>query len=143
MSSAMQLSEDVLEQIGRYVRRNLGIWMHEVYPQTPTHSEILERIVRVEEELKTQRELMQQGFAHVDKRFEDVDRRFEDVNRRFEDVNQRFEDMNTRFEDMNTRFEDMNNRLEDLYRNSTRWLTVLTSMVAILGIAGIVLPLLT
>ena len=39
--------------------------------------EIRERIVRVEEELKHQRELMMEGFNRIDKRFEQVDKRFE------------------------------------------------------------------
>ena len=46
--------------------------------------EIRERIVRVEEELKHQRELMIEGFSRVDKRFEQVDKRFEQVDKRFE-----------------------------------------------------------
>ncbi len=51
----------------------------------------MERAVRVEEELKHQRELL------IYLR-EDMHKRFEDVNKRFEDMNKRFEDMNTRFD---------------------------------------------
>ena len=49
---------------------------------------------RSAQEFKALRELMQAGFAAVDKRFEDmqayIDQRFEDVNKRFEDMNKRF-----------------------------------------------------
>jgi hypothetical protein len=44
--------------------------------------ELRECMVRVEEELKHQRALMQQGFALMEKRFEQVDRRFEDMIKR-------------------------------------------------------------
>jgi hypothetical protein len=44
--------------------------------------ELRERMVRVEEELKHQRELMREGFAQVDKRFERVDSRFDELLRR-------------------------------------------------------------
>lgn len=53
--------------------------------------EIRERIVRVEEELKNQRELMMKGFNQVEKRFEQVEKRFEQVEKRFEQVDKRFE----------------------------------------------------
>ena len=60
-------------------------------------------------ELRHQRELMQQGFAMMDKRFEAVDKRFEAVDKRFEAVDKRFEAVDKRFEelrcDMNQRFE--------------------------------------
>ena len=80
----------------------------------------------LELELKHQRELMQQGFEHMNKRFEAVDKRFEAMDKRFEAVDRRFEEMrsdtNQRFEelrsDTNQRFEelrsDMNQRFEML-----------------------------
>jgi len=39
-------------------------------------------MVRVEEELKHQRELMRQGFEQVEKRFEQVDKRFDEMLKR-------------------------------------------------------------
>ena len=128
METIVELSNEALEAIGGYVRRNLGAWMQEVSPRMVTDRELLERMVRVEEELKNQRQLMQQGFAAVERRFGDINHRFEDVNSRFDDVNKRFEDMNRRFDDM--------------HRSSTRWFTVLTVMVALIGLSGIVVPLL-
>ena len=107
MGNMMELSNETLETIGGYVRRNLGAWIREVAPRMVTDRELLERMVRVEEELKYQRELMQQGFGAGDRRFEDI-----------------------------------NKRLEDMNRNSTRWFTVLTVMVAVIGLLGLILPLL-
>ena len=46
--------------------------------------DLRERIVRVEEELKHQRELMLAGFKQMEKRFEQVDKRFEKIDKRFE-----------------------------------------------------------
>ncbi len=108
----------------------------------------VERAVKIEEELKHQRELLisfredtnrrfDQMFKYFEisreesnQRFEDVNRRFEDMfkylemsredsNIRFEDINKRFEDINKRFEDINIRFEDMNKRFDTVDKNFT------------------------
>lgn len=71
--------------------------------------DLRERTVRVEEELKHQRDLMIQGFDAMDKRFEQMERRFEQVDKRFELVDKRFEEMR---KDMNTGFMEMNRRLD-------------------------------
>ncbi len=64
------------------------------------HIELLERIVRVETELKNQRELIKAFMESVDKRFEAVDKRFEElihyIDKRFEAVDKRFDSMNKR-----------------------------------------------
>ena len=46
--------------------------------------ELRERIVRVEEELKHQRQLMIQGFEQMEKRFEAMDNRFEIITQRLD-----------------------------------------------------------
>lgn len=85
--------------------------------------ELRERIVRVEEELKHQRELMLEGFNRMDKRFEQlisemnarfaqVDKRFAQVDKRFEQVDKRFEQMEKRFEQVDRRFEIMTARID-------------------------------
>ena len=60
MSSAMDLTREQLEQIGSYVREHLGTWIRVVDPPiiARMEPEYLERMVRIEEELKSQRELM-------------------------------------------------------------------------------------
>ena len=67
--------------------------------------ELRERIVRVEEELKHQRELMLAGFKQMEKRFEQVDKRFEQVDKRFEQIEKRFEQIDKRFEIMTARID--------------------------------------
>lgn len=75
--------------------------------------ELRERMIRVEEELKHQRELMQQGFAMMDKRFEEMqhqmDKRFDAVDKRFEEMQQQ---MDKRFEAVDKRFEEITSRLD-------------------------------
>ena len=55
---------------------------------------VMERLIRLEEELKAQRELMGARFEAVDRRFEAIDQRFEDL---IHHMDQRFEGMNRRF----------------------------------------------
>ena len=85
----MALKKEELQIIGEYVKEHLTEWL----PEQPYRSagsiypiELGERMVRVEEELKNQRELMKQGFDQNDKRFEQVDRRFDKVNIRLKAI---------------------------------------------------------
>ena len=120
----MSLSEGDLQYIGQYVRAELPGWLRDLGPWA-FGSQLMERMVRVEEELKAQRELLlahaeasDRRFADMNGRFEDIDRRInkrlDDVNTRFEDANKRFDDVNTRFEDANKRSDDVNTRFEDV-----------------------------
>jgi len=75
---------------------------------------LLERMIRVEEELRHQGRrfedmlgTMRDNFAQVDKRFEQVDKRFEQVDKRFEQVDKRFEQVDKRFEQVDKRFEEL------------------------------------
>ncbi len=120
MENTMELSAQTLETIGQYVQRNLSTWLRDA--NLEREMALRERTVRVEEELKAQRELMREGFAHMEKRFEQVDKRFEQIDKRFEQVDKRFEQIDKRFEEMG--------------RNNTRWFTVLSLMLAILGAAA-------
>ncbi|TVQ36435.1 MAG: hypothetical protein EA384_14355 [Spirochaetaceae bacterium] len=123
MSETVELSHEALETIGHYVRRNLGAWIAEVVPRSLVDRdlELRERTIRVEEELKTQRELMRQGFEHTEKLLQQIDKRFEQIDKRFEQIDKRFEQIDKRF--------------DDLHRNSTRWFTAITIMLGIIGLA--------
>jgi len=101
---------------------------------------LLERIIRVEEELKALREEMKVRFEANDRRFESLLR---EMNARFEGVlaEQKAlrEEMNARFETIDNRFEalqrEMNARFEALERrfNFMQWLIVVGfSFLAIL-----------
>ena len=89
--SSMPLTARDLEKIGSYVKTRFPEWLAE-YGGGPANrayeAEFRERIVRVEEELKNQRELMKQGFDYMEKRFEQIDKRLEQIDSRPD----RFED---------------------------------------------------
>lgn len=113
MIELMEITHAQLQTIGEFVKSHLEEWLAEKY--RPSYDPALaERIVRVEEELKHQREIILTGFKHMDERLEAVDKRFEAVDKRFEDVNKRFDDVNKRFDDVNKRFEDMDKRFESM-----------------------------
>ena len=81
---------------------------------------LMERVVRVEEELKALREIQIAHFGAAEKRFEAIDKRFEAMDKRFEAMETRFEVMGTRFEALQreivARFEAVDKRFETLQR---------------------------
>ena len=138
----MPISEQELEQVGEYVRKRLAEWIAQGQGQPALsrvdyEMEMRERIVRVEEELKSQRELMKQGFELMEKRFEQVDKRFEQVDKRFEQVDRRFEQVDKRFEQVDRRFEEMNTRLIELTRRMSYFMVWSFGFVA--TVAGVVI----
>ncbi len=100
----------VTEQVEAYVRE------HEIKAK---EFSLLERIIRVEEELKAQREIIASLQREMSARFEAMEKRFETMNKamekRFEAVDKRFEAMDKRFEslqrEMDKRFESVEKRL--------------------------------
>ncbi len=132
----MPLREEDVQRIGDYIKPWIRELVDAAVPQPAlagVGTQLLERMVRVEEELKSQRELMDQRFAAVDKRFEDLmahsDKRFEAVDRRFEAVDKRFDDVNKRFDDVNESFK------------RTQWLiglgfVLVTAAVTVFGLLG-------
>ena len=108
----MLIEEEQLEEIGEYVRDHIDEWMAGKSVSRPSllyEIDLRERIVRVEEELRHQRELMREGFAHMDKRFEAMQ---EQMDRRFEAMDKRFEAMDKRFEAMDKRFDALTKRID-------------------------------
>jgi DNA anti-recombination protein RmuC len=96
------LAQEDIEQIERLVEQVIARQPEKLNANVRYELDLRERTVRVEEELKHQRELMIQGFDTMGKRFEQVDKRFEQVDKRFEDMRK----------DMNTGFVEMNRRLD-------------------------------
>ena len=141
MSQTMEITQEALETIGRYVQQNLASWLQgrTGIAYTERDLELRERAVRVEEELKAQRDLMNQGFENLRQlmagQFEQVDKRFELVDRRFEQVDKRFELVDRRFDQVDKRFEQVDKRISDLNQHMNRWLTVITVMLGLIGIA--------
>ena len=95
-NAAMPLSDQDLEQI----KHHLTDWMDSklLQSQWVPGPKLLERSVRVEEELKHQRLLMRESFEQFEKRFELIEKRFEQVDKRFEQVDKRFEQVDRRLE---------------------------------------------
>ena len=110
--AAMPLSNQDLEQI----KQHLSSWMDNKIQSGPwaIGPELLERAVRVEEELKHQRLLMRESFEQFEKRFEQVDKRFEQVDKHFEQVDKRFEQVDKRFEQIERHFNQVDKRFEQV-----------------------------
>jgi hypothetical protein len=148
-----------------FIKAHLGEWLAEqsfAKPPAVYEIELRERMVRVEEELRHQRELIQtilvqmdkrfdavekrfeQMQLNMDKRFEAVDKRFEQIqlnmDQRFDAVEKRFEATDKRFEAMDRRFEAMDKRFQELTRRLDRfmfWSLGLTVSVGALVVAAI------
>ena len=147
MAGPMTLKDEDVGRIGEYVKP----WLRELVDGMIPHSEpdgvgarLLERMVRVEEELKAQRVLMDERFGFMAGRFEAVDKRFESVDRRFDAVDKRFEDligqMNARFETVDRRFEESRGHADSRFKTLV-WMigvgfavvTLLTTVFALLS----------
>ena len=82
----------------QFIKQHVGEWLAEVsLSKPPAVYEIglHERIIRVEEELRHQRDLIQQVLEQMDKRFEQMDKRFEAMQQQmdkcFDEINRRMD----------------------------------------------------
>ena len=109
----MALAQEDIETIRKLIREEIEASVPTDHALARYDIELRERLVRLEEELKHQRELMEQGFRLMERRFEeqreDTNKRFEQMDRHFE---QQREDTNKRFEQMDRRFEELTRRLD-------------------------------
>jgi chaperonin cofactor prefoldin len=136
----MNLAPDDIQ----FIKDHLGEWLAEQSlgkPPAVYEIELRERMVRVEEELKHQRELIKTILVQMDKRFDAVDKRFEamqeQMNKRFDAVDKRFDAVGKRFESMQ---EQMDKRFEALTRRIDRfmfWSFGLTVSVGALIVAAL------
>ena len=79
----MSLAQEDIE----FIKQRLGEWLTEVSlgkPPAVYEIELRERMVRVEEALKHQGELIQQLIQQMDQRFEQMDQRFVELQRRMD-----------------------------------------------------------
>ena len=127
MSVAMELTKEQLEQIGSYIESNFDRFSAKsnIVQLRPYDIQLIERMTRIEEELRSQRELflkqnetIQFGFVQMDKRFEQVEKRFEQVDKRFEAMQKQ---MDERFsavqKQMDERFTAVDKRFEMIQKN--------------------------
>ena len=120
----MALAQEDLEQIQWLIKKSLAETPEVLNANVRYELDLRERTIRVEEELRHQRELMTEGFKQMEKRFEQVDKRFEqmqlDISKRFEQVDKRLElmqlDMNKRFEQVDKRFEQVDKRFDQQHQ---------------------------
>ena len=134
----MPLEDKDFEQIEEYIKENLPEILARQSLSSPPQVyeiELRERMVRVEEELKNQRDLMKQGFDLMDKRFTEMR---EDSNRRFEQVDKRFEEMR---EDSSRRFELVDKQISELSRRMFHFMvwtfgTIVTAAGVIIAVLG-------
>ncbi len=145
-SMASKLTKEHLEQIAEYIaekfpgikqRRSSSANSREI------EIEIRERIVRVEEELKNQnniiRELiisvdkrfqefrfeMNARFEQVDKRLDQIDKRLDQVDKRFEQVDRHFDQVDKRFEQVDKRFDLTDKQIDNLRTDMDRRFTMM------------------
>ena len=116
----MALAQEDIEEIRSLIKKTLSETPETLNANVRYELDLRERTIRVEEELKHQRELMLEGFKQMEKRFEQVDKRFEQVDKRFEqiqlDMNKRFEQVDKRFEQIDKRFEQVDKKFEQLHQ---------------------------
>jgi hypothetical protein len=96
---AMTIGPEELQKIGDYVRLHLAEWMGNVHNERGMG--LMERSIRIEEELKAQRQVMETRFEAMDKRFEALQELMET---RFEAIQKQ---MDVRFEAVDKRFTSM------------------------------------
>ncbi len=105
-----KIDELVSERLAAFVKDN---------EQRARELSLMERVVRVEEELRALREIQTAHFQASEKRFEAVEKRFEAVEKRFEALQR---EMNARFEalqrEVMARFEAVDKRFEALVRET-------------------------
>ncbi len=116
----------------QFIKDHLGEWLAEQSlgkPPAVYEIELRERMVRVEEELKHQRELMREGFAQMDQRHQELR----------QDMAARFEQVDKRFEQVDKRFESVQQDIRELQRRMDRFM--IWSFGTTLGAAGLVVTL--
>ncbi|MFZ2168345.1 MAG: hypothetical protein WAW61_01775 [Methylococcaceae bacterium] len=105
----MALAQEDLQQIQQLIEQSMAARPEAASTNVRYELDIRERIVRVEEELKHQRELMLQGFESSNRRFEEMNKRFEEIRT---DMNKRFEQVDKRFEQIDKHLTIITNRMD-------------------------------
>jgi hypothetical protein len=99
----------------QFIKENLGEWLAEQSlgkPPAVYEIELRERMVRVEEELKHQRELIKTILVEMDKRFDALDRRFDDAGANEQALRGDGQQMEKRFDAVDKRFEELTRRID-------------------------------
>ena len=147
MGEPMALRDEDIGRIEDYVKPCLRGVVEDLIPggePAGVGVQLLERMVWVEEELKAQRQLMDERFGFMERRFEAVDKRFEEMLGQTNSViAEHVGHTNTRSADliaqMNTRFADLTIQMNARFSELT-WMigvgfviTALTTLYALLA----------
>jgi len=144
----MALAQEDIEQIQELIKKSIELTPEVGNANVRYELDLRERTIRVEEELKHQRELMLTGFSQMDKRFEQMreesNKRFEQIDKRFEQIDKRFEKMhsevNKRFEQLDKQLEKQSQAIMDIHqeiKQQMRW-----SFGILIGVGGLVIGIL-
>jgi len=144
----MALAQEDIEQIQLLISRSIAATPEVGNANVRYELELRDRTTKVEEELKHQRDILINGFAQMDKRFEqmkiDSDRRFDQVDKRFEqmkiDSDKRFEQVDKRFEKIDLKLEKQTQAIMDIHQEiklQMRW-----SFGVLVAVGGLVLGIL-
>ena len=131
----MALAEEDIAQIQRMIKDALAETPEMHNANVRYELDLRERTIRVEEELKHQRELMITGFQQMEKRFELIDKRFEQVEKRFEQVDKKFEQIDNRLDQQHKEIVGIHKELINIHKEiklSIRW-----TFGILLGLAGV------
>lgn len=132
----MALAQEDIEQIQLLIKKTLSEMPETSNTNVRYELDLRERTIRVEEELKHQRELMLEGFKQMEKRFEQVEKRFEQIDKRFEQVDKRFEQVDKRFEQVHQEIMGLHHEIKLLMRWSFGTLLAIGGLiVAVLKLA--------
>ncbi len=124
----MHFQEEELQEIGEYVRSRLPEWLLQ------RDVELRESQVRLETELKGQRELLHRHMDQSEKRFNEM---MQNMEKRFEQVDKRFEEM---LHYTDKRFESVEKRLISLETSLRRFIYSSFSFTA--AAAGVIIAVL-
>ncbi|WP_432743314.1 hypothetical protein ABXJ76_01135 [Methylobacter sp. G7] len=136
----MALAQEDIDQIQWLIKKVLSETPETLNANVRYELDLRERTIRVEEELKHQRELMVEGFKQMDKRFEQIDKRFEQIDKRFEQIDKRFEQVEKRLDQVDKRFEQQHQEIMGLHHEIKllmRW-----SFGTLLAIGGLIVAVL-
>lgn len=131
-SMASKLTKEHLEQIAEYIAEKFpGIKQRRSSYANSREIEIdiRERIVRVEEELKNQSNIIRELITSMDKRFQEfrfeMNARFEQVDKRLDQVDKRLDQVDKRFEQIDKRFELTDKQIDNLRTDMDRRFTMM------------------
>ncbi len=131
----MALAEEDIAQIQRMIKDALAETPEMHNANVRYELDLRERTIRVEEELKHQRELMITGFQQMEKRFELIDKRFEQVEKRFEQVDKKFEQIDNRLEQQHKEIVGIHKELINIHKEIK--LLIRWTFGILLGLAGV------